>query len=234
METVHLSQLSETIREDKWCLSRCLVSIKENKIVAFQSVGWYSLWGKLIFLMYSQKALFSAKVWENSSVKTGQQQHQKWLFKTWPNLTHCRVNPLQCSCLENPRDGGAWWAAVYGVTQSQTRLKRLSSSSSTVNNTAGNNKVHFDDKASVKCDSFNYFDYLFSSVVAHHNHLWIFYNSDKCLIPPQLLIQKCQERSKYERFLKVLYVILRCGISRLRTTDPMGVGSINKKRGIWG
>ena len=39
-------------------------------------------------------------------------------------------NPLQCSWLENPRDGGAWWAAVYGVAQSQTRLKRLSSSSS--------------------------------------------------------------------------------------------------------
>ena len=37
-------------------------------------------------------------------------------------------SPLQCSCLENPRDGGAWWAAVYGVAQSQTRLKRLSSS----------------------------------------------------------------------------------------------------------
>ena len=36
-------------------------------------------------------------------------------------------NPLQCSCLENPRDGGAWWAAVYGVTQSRTRLKRHSS-----------------------------------------------------------------------------------------------------------
>ena len=40
------------------------------------------------------------------------------------------VNPLQCSCLENPRDGGAWWAAVYGVAQSQTGLKQLSSSSS--------------------------------------------------------------------------------------------------------
>ena len=39
-------------------------------------------------------------------------------------------NPLQCSCLENPRDGGAWWAAVRGVAQSQTRLKWLSSSSS--------------------------------------------------------------------------------------------------------
>ena len=39
-------------------------------------------------------------------------------------------NPLQCSCLENPRDGGAWWAAIYGVAQNRTRLKRLSSSSS--------------------------------------------------------------------------------------------------------
>ena len=38
-------------------------------------------------------------------------------------------NPLQCSCLENPRDRGPWWAAVYGVAQSRIRLKRLSSSS---------------------------------------------------------------------------------------------------------
>ena len=44
-------------------------------------------------------------------------------FMHWRN-----GNPLQCSCLENPRDGGAWWAAVYGVAQSWTRLKWLSSS----------------------------------------------------------------------------------------------------------
>ena len=42
-------------------------------------------------------------------------------------------NPLQCSCLESPRDGGAWWAAVYGVAQSWTRLKQPSSSSSSSN-----------------------------------------------------------------------------------------------------
>ena len=42
-------------------------------------------------------------------------------------------NPLQYSCLENPRDRGAWRAAVYGVAQSQTRLKRLSSSSRNYN-----------------------------------------------------------------------------------------------------
>ena len=41
-------------------------------------------------------------------------------------------SPLQCSCLQNPRDGGAWWAAVYGVAQSRPRLKPLSSSSSNI------------------------------------------------------------------------------------------------------
>ena len=40
--------------------------------------------------------------------------------------------PFQCSCLEDPRDGGAWWAAIYGVPQSQTRLKRLRSSSNSL------------------------------------------------------------------------------------------------------
>ena len=43
-------------------------------------------------------------------------------------------NPLQYSCLENPMDEGAWWAAVYGVAQSGTRLKRLSSSNSSSSN----------------------------------------------------------------------------------------------------
>ena len=42
-------------------------------------------------------------------------------------------NPLQCSCLENPRDGGVWWTAIYGVTQSQTRLKQFSSCSIDLN-----------------------------------------------------------------------------------------------------
>ena len=41
-------------------------------------------------------------------------------------------NPLQCSCQENPRDGGAWWAAIFGVAQSRMRLKQLSSSSNSL------------------------------------------------------------------------------------------------------
>ena len=54
----------------------------------------------------------------------------KHLLISWPHFREDVVphgegngNPLQCSCLENPRDGGAWWAAVYGVAQSWTRLK---------------------------------------------------------------------------------------------------------------
>ena len=47
-------------------------------------------------------------------------------------------NPLQCSCLENPRDGGAWWAAIYGVAQSRTWLKWLSSSSNGNDSVLGN------------------------------------------------------------------------------------------------
>ena len=50
-------------------------------------------------------------------------------------------NPLQYSCLENPRDGEAWWAAVYGVAQSRTRLKQLSSSSSSTLRLSSSRKV---------------------------------------------------------------------------------------------
>ena len=56
-----------------------------------------------------------------------------YYFITGPFSLSCigegNGNPLQCSCLENPRDRGAWWAAVYGVAQSWTQLKQLSSDS---------------------------------------------------------------------------------------------------------
>ena len=54
----------------------------------------------------------------------------EWLHFSLSCFGEGNGNPLQCYCLENPRDRGAWWAAVYGVAQSRTRLKWLSSSSS--------------------------------------------------------------------------------------------------------
>ena len=53
-------------------------------------------------------------------------------------------NPLQCSCLENPRDGGAWWASVYGVAQSRRQLKWLSSSNSSSSNISSQCEVYPD------------------------------------------------------------------------------------------
>ena len=74
-------------------------------------------------------------------------------------------NPLQCSCLENPRDGGAWWAAVYGVAQSQTWLKRFSSSSSS-----------FDWKCHGICTWGNFFiykaDFIVMGVQGAANYIW--------------------------------------------------------------
>ena len=66
-----------------------------------------------------------------------QSMRSLWVGHDWALHFHFSIsrigegngNPLQCSCLENPRDRGSWWAAVYGVVQSRTRLKRLSSSS---------------------------------------------------------------------------------------------------------
>ena len=62
-------------------------------------------------------------------------------------------NPLQCSCLENPRDGGASWAAIYGVAQSRTRLKWLSSSSSSSENPQD---LLFYQISYISCSSVNY------------------------------------------------------------------------------
>ena len=60
-------------------------------------------------------------------------------------------NPLQCSWLENPRDSGAWWAAVYGVAQSQTRVKRLRSNSSSSREVWGeDNRACIRDKSGQK------------------------------------------------------------------------------------
>ena len=74
---------------------------------------------------HGQRSLVGCSPWGCSELDT-----TEWLHFHFSLLCtgEGNGNPLQCSCLENPRDGGAWWAAVYGVAQSRTRLKLLSSS----------------------------------------------------------------------------------------------------------
>ena len=76
---------------------------------------------------HGQRSLVGCSPWGCKESDTTEQLH---FYFSLSCIGEGNGNPLQCSCLENPRDGGAWWAAVYGVTQSWTRLKRLSSSSS--------------------------------------------------------------------------------------------------------
>ena len=80
---------------------------------------------------HGQRSLVGCSPWGRKELDTTERLH--FFHFSLSCIGERNGNPLQCSCLENPRDGGAWWAAVYGVTQSRTRLKRLSSSSSPQN-----------------------------------------------------------------------------------------------------
>ena len=75
---------------------------------------------------HGRRSLVGCSLWGHEESDTTELLH--FGFSLSP-IGEGNGNPLQCSCLENPRDGGAWWAAVYGIAQSRTRLKRLSSSS---------------------------------------------------------------------------------------------------------
>ena len=78
---------------------------------------------------HGRKSLVGCRPWGREESDTTERLHFHFSLSC---VGEGNGNPLQCSCLENPRDGGAWWAAVYGVAQSRTRLKRLSSSSSSM------------------------------------------------------------------------------------------------------
>ena len=76
---------------------------------------------------HGQRSLVGCSPWGHEESDMAERLHFHFSLSC---IREGNGTPLQCSCLENPRDGGAWWAAVYGVTQSRTRLKWHSSSSS--------------------------------------------------------------------------------------------------------
>ena len=76
---------------------------------------------------HGRRSLVGCSPWGREELDTTERLHFHFSLSC---IGEGNGNPLQCSCLENPRGGGARWASVYGVAQSRTRLKRLSSSSS--------------------------------------------------------------------------------------------------------
>jgi len=100
----------------------------EASIYAYKFTGnplQYSLPGK----SHGQRSLVGCSPWGHEESDMTERLHFHFSLSC---IGEGNGNPLQCSCLENPKDGGAWWAAVYGVAQSRTRLKWLSSSSSSI------------------------------------------------------------------------------------------------------
>ena len=122
-----------------YCLTLIWIVIKKTRVNKF----WQGCGKKGILCSYSEKAMAthsSPLTWkipwmeEPGGLRSMGSRRVRHDWATSLSLFtfmhgEGNGNPLQCSCLENPRDGGAWWAAVYGVAQSRTRLKRLSSSS---------------------------------------------------------------------------------------------------------
>ena len=113
-------------------LSLCGTSFLQtwwSSTLSLVPVQWLRF-SSLISMTWLQPLTRELKLWLQATAGQGPLRSRPLLYlaSIW-----CYFNQLQRSCLENPRDGGAWWAAVYGVAQCQTWLKRLSSSSSSIN-----------------------------------------------------------------------------------------------------
>ena len=108
-----------------------LIYIKRVNTWAVRCLSWRRQWHPTpVFLpgkSHGRRSLVGCSPWGRQESDTTERLHFHFSLSC---IGEGYGNPLQCSCLENPRDGGAWWAAVSGVAQSWTRLKRLSSSSS--------------------------------------------------------------------------------------------------------
>ena len=93
------------------------LSVEKAMATHSSTLAWEIPWTEEPGRLQSMGSLRVGHDWATSlSLFTFMHWRRKW-------------NPLQCSCLENPRDGGAWWVAIYGVAQSQTRMTCLNSSS---------------------------------------------------------------------------------------------------------
>ena len=123
------------------CLLACLVISIENWLLSVKNCSWpYMIYPWLE--KAPEKAMAphsSTRAWKIPWMEEPGRLQSMGYWRVWQDratslslfaFVHWRRKwqPLQCSCLENSRDGGAWWAVIYGVTQSWTWLKRLSSS----------------------------------------------------------------------------------------------------------
>ena len=123
----HVIWLPRLTLLDFWTLSQNRTHSFVGDLVYFRRRHWPPTPVLLPGKSHGQRSLVGCSPWDRQESDTTERLPFHFSL---PCIEEGSGNPLQCSCLENPRDGGAWWAAVCAVAQSQTRLQRLSSSSS--------------------------------------------------------------------------------------------------------
>ena len=125
-------------------MGRCWSRVQISNLYSSKELNRRRQWHPTPVLLpgnsHGWRSLVGCSLWGRKESDTTEQLHFDFSLS---RIGEGTGNPLQCSCLENPRDGGAWWAAVYGVAQSRTRLKRLSSSSSTELNKSAEYNVQY-------------------------------------------------------------------------------------------
>ena len=120
LRTLKCKGLAPDLPEDLYHLIKKAAAIRQRR-------QWQPTPVLLPGKSHGQRSLVGCSPWGAKELDMTEQLHFHFSLSY---IGEGNGNPLPCSCLENPRDGRAWWAAVYGVAQSRTRLKRLSSSSS--------------------------------------------------------------------------------------------------------
>ena len=118
--------LCERTRKTSQCLRET-----QRELSMPRSLGWRRQWHPTPVLLLGKshgwRSLVGCSPWDREESDMTERLH---FYFSLSRIGEGNGNPLQCSCLENPRDRRAWWAAISGVAQSRTRLKWLSSSSS--------------------------------------------------------------------------------------------------------
>ena len=104
------------------------MSLSKLRELAMDREAWRRQWQPTPVLLpgkfHGRRSLVGCSPWGHGELDTTERLHFQFSLS---HIGEGNGNPLQCSCLENPRDRGAWWAAVYGISQSQTRLKQFTS-----------------------------------------------------------------------------------------------------------
>ena len=136
----------------------------------------------LAWKIHGRRSLVGCSPWGRYESDTTERLHFQFSLSC---IGEGNGNPLQCSCLENPMDRGAWWAAVYGVAQSRTWLKWLSSSSSSSNDQITNvsNDLIITNISNVRNDPIDWIISemnIFSVKLAQKAFIWL--TLDVCLL----------------------------------------------------